>query len=127
MLIPSFTDVLGLKFIHSSNKVQGPYGHLKSKVNRYLQGCDTFMSLGRADFLREKSQIFSVAPWSNERVDELSFNLKEGVAKLTSEGLSIKENLRNSNLSELETQNYMNQINHKISSMDRFVQTFLNY
>ena len=79
---------------------------LKSKVNRYLRGCDAFMSLGRADFLREKSQIFSVAPWSNERVEELTVNLREGVSKLTSEGLAIKESLRKSSLSDSEAQGY---------------------
>ena len=100
---------------------------LKSKVNRYLRGCDAFMSLGRADFLREKSQIFSVAPWSNERVEELTVNLREGVSKLTSEGLAIKESLRKSSLSDSEAQGYMNQLNRKISLMDSFVQIFVNY
>ncbi len=114
-------------FVFFSDKLEDSELQLKSKVNRYLQGCDAFMSLGRADFLREKSQIFSVAPWSNERVEELISNLRQGVAKLTSEGLEIKESIRKSTLNDSEAQGYMNQLNRKISSMDRFVQIFVNY
>ena len=109
------------------DKTRNPNIQLQSKVNRYLQGCDVFMNLGRADFLREKSQIFSVAPWSNERVDELIVNLREGVAKLTSEGLELKESLRQSSLSDLEAQAYMSLLNRKISLMDDFVQIFVKY
>ena len=114
-------------FVFSSDKNSDSEMRLKTKVNRYLQGCDAFMSLGRSDFLREKSQVFSVAPWSNERVQELTRNLREGVAKLTSEGLKIKENLRKSSLSNVQSERYMNQLNRKISSMDKFVQIFVNY
>ena len=109
------------------DKSSDPEIHLKSKVNRYLQGCDAFMSLGRADFLREKSQVFSVAPWSNERVEELIENLRKGVTQLTSEGLEVKEQVRRSSLSNVEAEKFMNQLNRKISSMDQFVRIFVNY
>lgn len=103
------------------------FEQLRHKVNRYLQGCDTFLSIARVDFIREKSQVFSIAPWSQERVDHLVKNLREGVARLTAEGLQIKAELRKLSVQNPQTERYMNELNEKISAMDMFVQDFIGY
>ena len=51
--------------------------------------------LRKSRFFERKKSGFSVAPWSNERVEELIENLRKGVTQLTSEGLEVKEQLRN--------------------------------
>lgn len=114
-------------FVWTEGEINLEHDYLRAKVNRYLQGCDAFLSLARVDFMREKSQVFSVAPWSQTRVDELTKNLREGIAKLTAEGLKIKSMLRESALLRSDSEQYMEDLNRKISAMDQFVQVFVEY
>lgn len=95
-------------------------------VRRWYIGCETYLQLARQDFLREKSQVFAVAPWSEQRITQLVNTLKEGIVRLASEGLQMKEMIQESPLSEENKDEIYDFINKTISNLENFVWVFEN-
>jgi hypothetical protein len=100
---------------------------LEGEISRWAVGCDTFLRLARGDFLSQKSQVFSLAPWSQKRVERLSASLRTGIAQLTQEGLELKEKLMSSSVPLGTRQSYSLFLLRQISHLEDFVQVFDSY
>ena len=99
---------------------------IHESVRHWYVGCDTYLQLARRDYLREKSQVFAVSPWSEQRITQLVTSLKEGIVRLATEGLELKAKIQNSELADENKQELADFINQKISSLEVFVRVFEN-
>lgn len=100
---------------------------LNERAQRWVIGCEAYLQLARSDFLREKSQVFSQAPWSQERVSRLTDDLRTGVVRLAAEGLEIKEAISSVVLDQNEKEELYALIMGKISDLEEFVRVFEAY
>lgn len=100
---------------------------LKMAVNRFLVGSEALLRLARTDFLREKSRVFALSPWSQKKVDELHQSLRTSVGDLTREGLELKQEVRNSKASEKNKLYWQNLIDEKVSSLESFISAYESY
>jgi len=123
---------LGLDFasqngIFQRSKPEIKTSEIEGAISRWALGCDVFLRLARMDFLSQKSQVFSLAPWSQKRVEQLSASLRTGIAELTREGLELKEKLMSSSVSVGARQSYSLFLLRRISHLEDFVQVFDSY